>query len=293
MGNKKFDYEEVFMGVHDKKKSSYFRSFNDDYRLRSLVKTIKLTKGNLLDVGSGGGIFTESLQYYYPKTKLYGCDISKKAIFYAKKLGSGKVTYDVIKGKKLPYKDNYFDVCICFDVLEHVPDANFFLNEIKRVLKKKGKFFLIVPCEGQKYTYTWFFQKIQHGQNLTNQYFGHIHPEFTYKVVIDLLKKHNFKIKNIAYSEHLFYQLTHLFIFFLPKFLLKQFFGDSVASEYTNSSLISSPKNNNPLMIIRKVWFIFFDFMMMYPMSWETILLRRVPIGAWKIHVLSEVSNEH
>lgn len=287
MTSKTFDYESVFMGVREKKPKTYSRSFKEDYRLRSMVKAVVLDKGKLLDIGCGGGILTESLPYYYPKVDIYGADVSSTAISYAKKLGSGKIEYAHIKNKHLPYKNNFFDVCICLDVLEHVPDVIFFIREVKRVLKRNGIFFLIVPCEGQRFTFTWFFQKIHLGQNLTNRYFGHVHPEFTHKRVVKLLEKHGFVVKKTAYSEHLFYQLIFLLIFYLPKQLLGLFLGAEKAKGYTNSSLISFPKNKNDLfMIIRKFWFAFFDFMMMHPMYWETVLLRHVPTTAWKLHVL-------
>src|SRR5258708_13430823 len=105
-----FDYEDVFMGVMEGKQKSYLRTFKDDYRLKLLTQAITKESGTILDIGCGGGITTESLAYYYPKAKLYGCDVSKSAIDYAKKFGSGKVTYAVIKDKKLPYKNDTFDL---------------------------------------------------------------------------------------------------------------------------------------------------------------------------------------
>ena len=289
MSGHTFDYEDVFMGVSDKKPKTYKKTFAEDYRLRSLTTAVKLTHGRILDIGCGGGRIAETLPYYYPKASVYGCDVSKKAIQYAKKLGSGKVTYTHMKSKKLPYKDNFFDVCICLDVLEHVPDVDFFLKEVRRVLKTGGSFFVIVPCEGQPFTYTWVWQKLHLGDQITFRYFGHIHPEFTYQYVQKLLVVHKFLVKETRYSEHWFYQLSHLCIFFLPKLLLEVFLGKKKAHEYDNSSLISKPKTGfNPLISIRAVWFKFFDFMMMYPMSWETILLKRIPFGAWKLHVLAK-----
>lgn len=283
-----FDYEDVCMGVREEKPTTYLRTFAEDYRLRSLTASVALGKGKLLDIGCGGGMIAESLPYYYPKGNIYGCDVSKTTIVYAIRLGSGKVKYAQIKNKRFPYKDNIFDVCICLDVLEHVPDIDYFLNEAKRVLKKDGKFFLIVPCEGQPFTYTWFFHKIHIGQNLTRRYFGHIHPEFTHKNILTLLEKHGFVIGKITYSEHIFYQLIHFIIFSLPKILLELYFGVKKANEYSNSSLIRFPKSNNDVfMIVRKFWFIFFYFMMRYPMYWETILLSQLSTTAWKLHVLA------
>lgn len=287
MKKKSFDYEDVFMGVRDKKPKTYFRSFKKDYRLRSLVQTISLQKGNLLDIGCGGGMLTETLPYYYPNVKIFGCDVSATAISYAQKLGSGNVSYGVIRNKRLPYKDNFLDVCICFDVLEHIPDVSFFLKEVKRVMKKDGKFFIIVPCEGQPFTFSWLLQKIRIGKDLTLRYLGHIHPEFTHEEVESLLKRHKFHVVEKHYSEHIFYQSMLFSLVFLPKLLLELFFGEKKANEYSNSGLVKSPKKgNDPLVIIRNIWYSFWDFMMYYPMNFETIVLKNIQPTAWKLHIL-------
>lgn len=286
MTTKIFDYEDVCMGARDRKPDSYKLSFFDDYRLRSLTKSIPEDGGNFLDIGCGGGRISESIPYYYPKMKVFGCDVSKSAISYAEKYGSGKIHYKLIKGKKLPYKTQSFNVCICLDVLEHIPDIPFFLSEVKRILKKNGVFFIIVPCEGEPFTYTWFFQKFRVGNRLTYEYFGHIHPEFTHKSVLGLLKSYGFSIKETRYSEHIFYQWMHVCIFFVPKILLKFFFGMKTAHEYTNSSLLQSPKKRlSPLLLVRNIWFLFFNFLMRYPMSLETILFQKFAFPAWKLHV--------
>ena len=287
MNDHAFDYEDVCMGVRDKKPKSYFRSFARDYRLRSLIQSVDLGKGKLLDIGCGGGMISETLPYYYPKGALYGADVSKSAITYAKKYGSGKVAYSHMKGKRLPYKDSFFDVCICLDVLEHVPDVDFFLKEVKRVLKKVVHFCHCAMRRTATYLHVGV-SKLHRGQNLTFQYFGHIHPEFTHAYVLELLKKHGFVIRETRYSEHVFYQFMHLCIFFLPKLLMEIFLGKKIAHEYTNSSLIHKPKLGfDPLLLVRSVWFAFFDFMMMHPMAWETILCSHIPFGAWKLHALA------
>jgi len=287
-----FNYEEEFMGVHGEKQKKYRRTFAQDYRLRSLTQTVKLQKGKLLDIGCGGGLLTESLPYYYPKVNIFGCDVSKTAITYAKKLGSGKVKYAAIAKNKLPYKKGTFDVCICFDVLEHVPNVDFFLKEMRRVLKKNGKAFFIVPCEGEPLTYTWFFQKIGHGQKLTYRYFGHIHPEFTHNYVTNLLIRYGFAIEQKAYSEHIFFQLVFFIIFYLPKWLLRVGFGEKKAKEYTDSGLIRYPKNGGSLLFVRRIWQSIFYFMIYYPMNFETTILRNWAPTAWKLHILVRKNNE-
>ncbi len=48
-------------------------------------------------------------------------------------------------GKIIPFSDNNFDVVICTQVLEHVEDPIFLLQEINRILKPGGKIFLTMP----------------------------------------------------------------------------------------------------------------------------------------------------
>jgi len=248
---------------------------------------VNLKEGKALDVGCGGGIATESFPYYFPKLTFYGCDVSRTAISYARKYGSGNIQYAQIKNKKLQYKDNTFDLCICNDVLEHVPDVDSLLDEVKRVLKRGGVCFLTIPCEGQPGTFTWFLTKIHIAADLTYRNFGHIHPEFTHKNVLKLLEDHGFVIDKVAYGEHIFSQLLHLLIFHIPKWLVELFVGEKKIMEYSESGLLTSPKiNNDRIRTIQMFWSNVIRFVIMYPIYWETVVLRKLPATAWKLQVL-------
>jgi len=52
--------------------------------------------------------------------------------------------------RKLKFRDNYFDVVISFDVLEHLSetDQGKFIHELRRVLKPEGT--LIIGCPNAK-----------------------------------------------------------------------------------------------------------------------------------------------
>lgn len=283
--SEEFDYNEVFMGVDPKRKKNYKLSFKDDYRLKRLTENIKLKKGRMLDIGCGGGLLTESLPFYYPEVKIYGYDVSKTAINYAKKFGSGKVTYKT-GNKRIPFSSNFFDVCICMDVMEHIPDVDFFLKEVKRVLKKEGSFFLVVPCEGQPFTFTWFFKKIGIGSNLTYKNWGHIHPEFTHEVVIKLLEKHKFKIENKSYSEHFFYQVANLLTYFLPKQIMDFCLGQNASKYYDRGVVEKQVKRERRKDIfdyIRTVWFIVGGFINNLAKVIEADNFKNIPFTGWKI----------
>jgi|SRR5581483_5508721 len=286
-----FDYNEIFMGVMEGKKKNYKISFEDEYRLKRLTEAVKLKSGRMLDMGCGGGLLTESLPYYFPKIKVFGYDVSKPAIAYAKKFGSGKVTYSTLNGKKLPYKDNFFDVCICLDVMEHIPDVDFFLKETKRILKKNGLFFLLIPCEGEPFTFTWLFQKIGIGDKLTYKHFGHIHPEFTHKSVIRLLQQHGFKIKKKTYSEHFFYQFVNLFTYFIPKEAMDFLLGKKAAKYYDRGIIeknVEKKRKEDFFDKVRNTW-LSIGKKIDRALLLEIEGLKHVPFTAWKIHILAQV----
>jgi 2-polyprenyl-3-methyl-5-hydroxy-6-metoxy-1,4-benzoquinol methylase len=284
-----FNYNDVFMGVRVGKQKNYKRTFKEEYRLKRMTEALHLNKGRILDIGCGGGILTESLHYYYPQAKLYGCDVSKTAITYAKKSGSGRVTYDVIKNKKLPYPDDYFDACVCLDVMEHIPDVDFFLKEVRRILKRNGKFFLLVPCEGQPLTFTWLFQKIKLGSNLTYKNWGHIHPEFTHRYVEKLLEEHGFKTKKKSYSEHFLYQMTNFIVYFLPKEIMELVLGKN-AEQYMDRGIVAKEvkKDNKKdfMMYVRNGWLGFSRVLWFIP-GIELEMMKKSPFTAWKAHYLA------
>jgi len=50
---------------------------------------------------------------------------------------------------RLPYSDGYFDRILAIHVLEHLPRLPHCLDEVGRLLcKSKGKFIVLIPCEG-------------------------------------------------------------------------------------------------------------------------------------------------
>ncbi len=59
----------------------------------------------------------------------------------------GKRMRDYIDITQIPYEDNTFDYILCNHVLEHIPDEQLALSELKRVLKPDGIAFLNVPID--------------------------------------------------------------------------------------------------------------------------------------------------
>lgn len=100
-------------------------------------KWIKPTKNlKILQIGCG----PEDIINYFSYGKLYAVD--PLANFYKSRfnLDYQNITFLQARGEDLPFKDNFFDVVILANVLDHVESPERVLSEIHRVLKKEGIF---------------------------------------------------------------------------------------------------------------------------------------------------------
>ena len=92
----------------------------------------------ILDAGVGLGRLLEK----FPQLDRYGMDISFDYLEKANALGIN-CCYALIED--MPYKENFFDIIVCTDVLEHVLDLNASLTSILKVLKPRGTLIIRVP----------------------------------------------------------------------------------------------------------------------------------------------------
>lgn len=116
-------------------------------RLNLIAKAIPSGKGlKILDAGCGEGHLIERLNYKNNKNLYYGIDITKIALKKAKK----RCPYARLKMmdlKKINFHEEYFDIIICTEVIEHIPEYKIVIEELKRVLKKEGYLILTFPNE--------------------------------------------------------------------------------------------------------------------------------------------------
>jgi ubiquinone/menaquinone biosynthesis C-methylase UbiE len=92
---------------------------------------------SLLNVGGSTGIIDNYLARHF--RSVIGVDIDAGAIEHAKQMYEREnLTFEIGDAMALMYPDNSFDVAICSQVYEHVPDAGAMMKEIFRVLKPEG-----------------------------------------------------------------------------------------------------------------------------------------------------------
>lgn len=98
-------------------------------------------RSNVLEVGSGMGLFAQELAEKYPSNHIHTIEISMTQIKKDSHTSSNRFA---LQGDAhyLPYKNAAFDVIFCRYLLEHVRQPELVLTEIKRLLKPGGKFYI-------------------------------------------------------------------------------------------------------------------------------------------------------
>ena len=133
--------------VYDNIGSQIFDSRSEADRWESLAKQLQITgQENIIDIGTATGDLPLTLAALLnPAGKIMGIDWSVKMIANAqdkaKKRGLADRTAFIIGDvrQNLPFQTAYFDVVICFGVLETLSQPEEVLRELRRILKPNGK----------------------------------------------------------------------------------------------------------------------------------------------------------
>jgi SAM-dependent methyltransferase len=104
----------------------------------------------ILEIGCGeGSLLSELSKYNYNRGIYAGIDISQYALKHSV---APNLPLTLACASELPFKNNYFDAVLAFDVLEHLPYELAFhdaMMEIGRVLKPKGKLIVTIPLQNR------------------------------------------------------------------------------------------------------------------------------------------------
>lgn len=123
---------------------------SDNPEMTTLVDRIdrwtKISNGSrILDFGCYDGYILRRLRARKDITGV-GVDIALDAVALARQLaGNDRLEFVVSDGMPLPLASGSFDVAVCSEILEHVPDHHAVLEEIARVLAPGGRLYATMP----------------------------------------------------------------------------------------------------------------------------------------------------
>jgi len=140
----------------------FYRKFKIPYYLKIRLPQDKNSK--ILDFGCGFGQLIKELKNLgYPN--VIGADIDKEAINFGRSQGffyiEDATDLDYFCTK---YENNYFDIVIMSHVLEHIPKKEIipFLLKIKKVIKKGGYLFVMIPNAQSNTGAYWAYKDFTH-----------------------------------------------------------------------------------------------------------------------------------
>lgn len=132
-----------------KRTESFYNKFSlfyplVDIFLRSQKKLLfneinELPEGDLLEIGVGNGAHF----HLYKKHKIIGIDTSTAMLKIARNRNSGTIELLQMDGKALLFDDGQFDYVVLSHVIAVVDNPEKLFEEVLRVLKPKGKVFIL------------------------------------------------------------------------------------------------------------------------------------------------------
>lgn len=120
--------------------------------IREIVESISTEHATVADLGCGSGVILSEILMMKPRWMGHGLDISKASVSYARRLAAHKRVAeraDFRTGNiaSLPYRDESLDLIVASEILEHMPEPEKVVKEMKRVLRPRGKLILTMPLE--------------------------------------------------------------------------------------------------------------------------------------------------
>lgn len=111
--------------------------------LENTIRTLKRYKneGKLLDIGCGNGSFILAMQKQ--DYDVWGVELNREAQKYMPPNLKRRIFFKELQECRFP--DKTFDIITMFHSLEHIVDLGGLFEEVGRIIKEKGIFYICVP----------------------------------------------------------------------------------------------------------------------------------------------------
>jgi SAM-dependent methyltransferase len=110
-------------------------------RCRSIIDQCK--PRDILEIGFENPHLSKSIAEI-PGVNYVGIDISDVSVKAAQEIGLKALVLDV-SAKELPFDDQSFDLIYCAEVIEHLINPDFAVEEFRRVLRPEGRILITTP----------------------------------------------------------------------------------------------------------------------------------------------------
>ncbi len=162
--------------------------------MAGIINRLNPKESNILDIGCHDGTFLSLVKNR--NNNFYGIEASDWGVEKSRKKGIEIQQFFFDDKAGLPYEDNFFDIVVAGEIIEHIFDTDLFLAEIRRVLKHGGKLLISTPniaSLGRRFLLLFGISPLVELSPNEHGSVGHIRY-FTFKTLKKILEKHEFKI---------------------------------------------------------------------------------------------------
>lgn len=175
--------------------------------MKKVLKRQIKDAGCLVDIGGFDGYISANIAKGYKNLKIIVIDLDIQGLKKAK--NNGLKTF-CASALNLPIKDTSVEAVLCFDILEHVEEDERIFQEVFRILKPGGKFFITTPFEnGVTFPFSSKEQTIK-----INKSFGHVRMGYSLAQLKSLCAKFDLKV---IYQNSFFNMFSRFAYWLLPK----------------------------------------------------------------------------
>jgi ubiquinone/menaquinone biosynthesis C-methylase UbiE len=172
--------------------------------LREIIK-FSITSGHALEVGPGPGYLGLDWLKKTTGTELTGLDISENMVRLARKNAeefglSNRSKYTVENAEKMPFADNYFDAVFTNGSLHEWEHPIRILNEIHRVLKPSGRFFISDLRRNMSILVKWFMKTVSKPKSIRPGLISSINAAYIKPEIEELLRQTHIKTFRVSQS---------------------------------------------------------------------------------------------
>lgn len=141
------EFANDYRALHDEsiKLSGTNSSYFCEYKIKELAKIEDSNQQfSILDFGCGDGESCQFFRKHFKLSKLKGIDISEESIKKAQEKNITNAVFNPFNGLKIPAEDESYDIVFTSMVFHHIDHKLHaeILEEIHRVLKPKGRFYI-------------------------------------------------------------------------------------------------------------------------------------------------------
>ena len=166
-------------------------------RMRAILEVIRYSpKGTVLDCGCGTGANSQRLskEHY----EVVGLDLSKKALLKARER-YGSPDFVLGDATRLPFRASSFDLIVCSDVLEHIPNDDKAINEISKILVVDGLGVFTVPVDLER-GWVWSVRRFFGlDPQFWRDFYLHLRDGYSADVFLSFLETHGLSIQKSSY----------------------------------------------------------------------------------------------